>query len=136
VKTMCGVGFVVLCSSMHCGAPSEQVVAPEAVVASVPAADQSGAVMTIRHLPDRVLAFSLSGTVVNEAGMLVRVASMSSLWDDENIPSGDLTPTQSVCQVDIRHGFEVSGGGALVRPVDGRTWLDVRSDADLEFEVQ
>ena len=136
MKTLCGVGFVVLCSSMHCGAPSEQVVAPESVVASVPASVQSGAVMTIRHLSDRVLAFSLSGTVVNEAGVLVRVASVSSLWDDENVPSGELAPTQSVCQVDIRHGFEVSGGGALIRPSEGRTWLDVRSDADLEFEVQ
>lgn len=135
MKTLC-VGFVVLCSSMHCSGPSEPVVEPTSVIASVPAAAQSGAVMTIRNLPDGVLAFALSGTVVNEAGVLVRVASMSSLRDDVSVQSGALEPTQSVCQVDVRHGFAVSGGGALVRPVDGRTWLDVRSEADLEFEVQ
>ena len=69
MKTLC-VGFVVLCSSMHCSGPSEPVVAPTSVIASVPAAAQSGAVMTIRHLPDGVLAFAMVSMVNSVFGVV------------------------------------------------------------------
>src|SRR6185436_9189181 len=93
------------------------------------------AVYCIRHVNDQWVVFTLSRTVRNKAGALIRVAS---LCNTPRPDGSDFVASVSEPEVErnypVRHG--VAGRVTTVQPRDGLTWADVQSASDLELQVQ